>query len=84
MDTPRNGAAFMELPVCLPVLVIMIPGSMETSSAIFVGQASTTSAQEGDGRTIGRTGATISVVPAFIVNSTRENSVRIQLPLDRG
>ena len=32
----------------------------------------------------GITGATISVAPALIVNSTRENSVRIQLPLDRG
>jgi len=29
----------MELAVCLPVLVIMILGSMETSIAIFVGQA---------------------------------------------
>jgi Flp pilus assembly protein TadG len=35
-------------------------------------------------RTIGITGATITVTPAIITNSTREVSVRIQLPLDRG
>lgn len=35
-------------------------------------------------RTIGITGATISVFPTAIDNSTREIAVRIQLPLDRG
>jgi len=35
-------------------------------------------------RTIGITGATISVTPSRIENSTREIAVRIQLPLDRG
>ena len=35
-------------------------------------------------RTIGITGASISVTPSTIENSTREIAVRIQLPLDRG
>jgi hypothetical protein len=35
-------------------------------------------------RTIGITGATITVTPSQIENSTREVAVRIQLPLDRG
>lgn len=35
-------------------------------------------------RTIGISGATISVTPSTITNSTRDITVRVQLPLDRG
>ncbi len=60
IDVPRNGAALIEFAVCLPVLMIMILGSMEASSAIFVKQALTTSAYEGI-REAMRTGSTTSV-----------------------
>jgi Flp pilus assembly protein TadG len=63
MDVPRNGAALVEFAVCLPVLMIMILGSMEASSAIFVKQALTTSAYEGI-REAMRTGSTTSVATA--------------------
>jgi len=55
----RRGAALVEFAVCLPVLMIMVLGSMEASSAIFVRQALTTSAYEGAREAI-RTGATTS------------------------
>ena len=43
----RRGAALVEFAVCLPVLMILILGSMEATSAIFVRQSLTTSAYEG-------------------------------------
>lgn len=43
----REGAALIEFAVCLPVLFILVLGSMEATSAIFVRQALTTSAYEG-------------------------------------
>ena len=55
----RRGAALVEFAVCLPVLMILIMGSMEASSAIFVRQALTISAYEGAREAI-RTGATAS------------------------
>lgn len=60
---PRNGAALVEFAVCLPVLMIMILGSMEASSAIFVKQALTTSAYEGIREAI-RTGGNTLVATA--------------------
>jgi len=43
----RQGAALVELAVCLPVLMVLILGSIEATSAIFVRQALTTAAYEG-------------------------------------
>jgi len=43
----RQGAALIEFAVCLPVIMILVLGSMEATSAIFVRQALTTSAYEG-------------------------------------
>jgi hypothetical protein len=62
-EVPRNGAALVEFAVCLPVLMIMILGSMEASSAVFVKQALTTSAYEGI-REAMRRGSTTSVSTA--------------------
>jgi Flp pilus assembly protein TadG len=53
----RRGAALVEFAVCMPVLMILILGSMEATSAIFVRQALTTSAYEGIREAI-RVGAT--------------------------
>ncbi len=43
----RRGAALVEFAVCLPVIMIVLLGSMEACSAIFVRQALTCSAYEG-------------------------------------
>lgn len=43
----RSGAALVEFAVCLPVLMILILGSIEATSTIFIKQALTTSAYEG-------------------------------------
>ena len=53
----RRGAALVEFAVCMPVMMILILGSMEATSAIFVRQALTTSAYEGIREAI-RIGAT--------------------------
>jgi Flp pilus assembly protein TadG len=53
----RKGAALVELAVCLPVLMILILGSIEATGAIFVRQALTTAAYEA-AREASRTGAT--------------------------
>ncbi len=55
----RQGAAIVEFAVCLPVIMILILGSMEATSAIFVRQALTTSAYEGIREAI-RIGSTTS------------------------
>ena len=44
---PRRGAALVEFAVCIPVILIILLGSMEACSAIFVRQALTCSAYEG-------------------------------------
>lgn len=43
----RRGAAIVEFAVCLPIIMILILGSIEATSAIFLRQALTTSAYEG-------------------------------------
>lgn len=43
----RQGGALVEFAVCLPVLMILLLGSMEATSAIFVKQSLATSAYEG-------------------------------------
>ena len=55
----RQGAAIVEFAVCLPVIMILILGSMEATIAIFVRQALTTSAYEGIREAI-RIGSTTS------------------------
>jgi len=43
----RRGAAIVEFAVCLPIIMLLILGSIEATSAIFLRQALTTSAYEG-------------------------------------
>lgn len=43
----RCGAAVVEFAVCLPVLMLLILGSIEATSAVFLKQAITTAAYEG-------------------------------------
>lgn len=42
----RNGAAVVEFAVCLPILMVMILGSIEATSAIFLKQSLVASAYE--------------------------------------
>lgn len=50
----------IEFAVCLPVLMLLILGSIEATSAIFVRQALTTSAYEGIREAIRLSGSTAS------------------------
>lgn len=43
----RSGAAVVEFAVCLPILMVMILGSIEATSAIFLKQSLVASAYEG-------------------------------------
>lgn len=43
----RRGAAVVEFAVCLPIIMLLILGSIEATSAIFLRQALTTGAYEG-------------------------------------
>jgi Flp pilus assembly protein TadG len=43
----RRGAAVVEFAVCIPIIVLLILGSIEATSAIFLRQALTTAAYEG-------------------------------------
>ena len=42
----RRGAALIEFAVCLPIIMILILGSLEASSAIFLKQGLQTAAHE--------------------------------------
>ena len=43
----NRGAAIVELAVCLPVLVMMVWGTIEVSTSIFMKQTLTSAAHEG-------------------------------------
>ena len=43
----RSGAAVVEFAVCLPILMVMILGSIEATSAIFLKQSLVAAAYEG-------------------------------------
>lgn len=42
----RNGGALVELAVCLPVLILLVMGSIEASHAIYLKQSLVTAAYE--------------------------------------
>jgi Flp pilus assembly protein TadG len=71
----RRGAAVVEFAVCLPVIVLLILGSIEATSAIFLRQALTTSAYEGI-REATRTGSTTADATSRAQNVLNARSVR--------
>jgi hypothetical protein len=81
----RNGAALVEFAVCLPVLLVLVLGSMEATSAIFVRQALTTSAYEGirEATKVGGTTAeaTSRAQAVLTARNIRGSSIRV-LPTD--
>lgn len=56
----RRGAAIVEFAVCLPIIMLLIIGSIEATSAIFLRQALTTSAYEGIREAIQSSSTTIA------------------------
>lgn len=77
----RGGAALVEFAVCLPVLLILVLGSMEATSAVFVRQALTTSAYEGirEATKVGGTSAeaTSRAQTVLSARNIRGSSIRI-------
>ena len=59
----RRGVAAAEFAVCLPVMIVLVVGAIETSSMIFLKQSLTVAAYEG-GRTSTIPGATTDDVRA--------------------
>lgn len=59
----RRGVAAAEFAVCLPVMIILVVGAIETSSMIFLKQSLTVAAYEG-GRTSTVPGATTDDIRA--------------------
>ena len=58
----RNGTALVELAVCLPVLVLLVLGSIELSNFIFLKQAVTAAAYEATRDAIGPAGTDASAL----------------------
>ena len=76
----RRGAAVVEFAVCLPIIMLLILGSIEATSAIFLRQALTTSAYEGIREAI-RTSSTTSDATAraqavLTARQIRSSSIR--------
>jgi Flp pilus assembly protein TadG len=55
----RKGAATVELAICLPIMVTVILGSIETTNAIFLKERLTSAAYEG-ARSASSPGQTVS------------------------
>jgi len=73
----RRGAATVELAICLPLMVTVILGSIETTNAIFLKQRLTSAAYEGarsatsPGQTVsGATTAATNVLTAFKISGS--------------
>jgi hypothetical protein len=84
-SAPRKGAALVEFAVCLPVLMVLVLGSMEATSAIFVRQALTTSAYEGIREAVRPSGSTVTATnraqAILTARGIRSSSIRL-LPAD--
>lgn len=81
----RRGAATVEFAVCLPVIVILVLGSIEATSMIFLKQSLTVAAYEG-GRTAivpEATAADVQAVCEQILADRRVNNATINvIPAD--
>ncbi len=71
----RKGAALVEFAVCIPVIMILILGSIEATSAIFLKQSLTTAAYEGIRESI-RRGATTTDATNKATNILNQRRVR--------
>ncbi len=85
----RRGAAAVELAVCLPVIVLLVFGSIEASSFIFLKQSLATAAYEGAREAIRNDAVVADGVNSAtnILNSRNVNDFGITFPsgdVDRG
>ena len=79
----RRGAAVIEFAVCLPVIVLLVLGSIEATSFIFLKQSLQTAAYEGTRHAI-RRGATRDEAEGRVHNildARRVRGANIQFPL---
>lgn len=80
----RRGVAAAELAVCLPVMVLLVVGTIETSSMIFLKQSLTVAAYEG-GRTAiipAATSADVIATCQEILSDRRVNGASIDVSPD--
>ena len=63
----RRGVAAAEFAVCLPVMVLLVVGAVETSSMIFLKQSLTVAAYEG-----GRTAVVPEATTTDVTNTCNE------------
>lgn len=80
--TDRRGAAAVEFAVCLPVLVLLVFGSIEASSFIFLKQSLNVAAYEGVREASLLTGdnASATAMAENILNARGVNDVAITFP----
>lgn len=79
----RRGAAVVEFAVCLPILVLLVFGSIEATSLIFLKQSLQTAAYEGARQAVkqGALTAEVSRVAEDILDSRQIQDATITFPL---
>ena len=77
----RRGAALVEFAICLPVLVLIVLGSIEAASAIFVRQGLVVAAYEASREAARRDGTTSNATAraTAILSQRNINSAAIQI-----
>jgi len=79
----RRGAAVIEFAVCLPILVLLVFGSIEATSLIFLKQSLQTAAYEGVRQAVkqGALTAEVNGVAEEILDSRQVRDASITFPL---
>ena len=78
----RRGVAAVEFAVCLPMIVLLVFGSIEASSFIFLKQSLATAAYEGAREAVREEAdnASASAMAINILNARTVQDFRIQFP----
>lgn len=81
-DVARRGAAAVEFAVCLPLLILLVFGSIEASSMIFLKQTLNVAAYEATREAVrrGRSNADASARAQAILDSRNTAGYRIDFP----
>lgn len=79
MYRDRSGAAVVEFAVCLPILMVMILGSIEATSAIFLKQSLVASAYEGirEAAKVRGTAASANQFATSVLNARQVRAFRV-------
>ena len=78
----RRGAATVEFAVCLPILVLIVIGSIEASSMLFLRQAMVQASYEGAKTASRPTGDNTATIDAVNAVADGRNLTGIQISLD--